>query len=87
MGVGASRPAVYRIFYMAQLLREGRMKSARLTAQRLQVDEKTIHRDLEFMQDLLGMELAYDAQTRSWRLVKEWRLPDPVLADYPEEER
>lgn len=50
-----SRPYAERVKHIAAILNRGRTVPCRNFAKRLEVSEKTIRRDIEFMRDRLGI--------------------------------
>jgi proteasome accessory factor B len=59
-GALASRPPLARMLAIHGQLAEGRHPNCFTLARELEVATKTIHRDIEFMRDQLGLPLAYD---------------------------
>lgn len=59
-GAIASRPPLARMLAIHGQLAEGRHPNCFTLARELEVATKTIHRDIEFMRDQLGLPLAYD---------------------------
>src|ERR1700712_3059926 len=62
-----------RLFRIVQMLRSGRLKTARALAERLQVSERTIYRDVRDLQ-LSGTPIEGEAGV-GYRLRKEFDLP------------
>ncbi len=56
----SSRPPLARMLAIHGQLADGRFPNCFKLARELEVATKTIHRDLEFMRDQLGLPLAYD---------------------------
>lgn len=56
----AARPPLRRLVALDRMIREARFPNARSAASELEVHERTIHRDLEFLRDSLGAPLAFD---------------------------
>jgi proteasome accessory factor B len=56
----ASRPPLARMLAIHNHLTDGRHPNCFKLARELEVATKTIHRDIEFMRDQLGLPLAYD---------------------------
>lgn len=56
----SSRPPLARMLAIHNQLADGRHPNCFKLARELEVATKTIHRDLEFMRDQLGLPLAYD---------------------------
>jgi len=59
---GRSRPPLERMLRIHQEVQAGHFPNAHQLAGLLEVSTKTVHRDLEFMRDRLGLPLAYDAR-------------------------
>jgi predicted DNA-binding transcriptional regulator YafY len=55
----ASRPPLRRLLALDRMLREGRYPNARSAAAELEVNPRTIHRDLVFLRDSWGAPLAF----------------------------
>jgi proteasome accessory factor B len=55
-----SRPPLERMLRIHQAILSGTFPNASTLARELEVSTKSIHRDLEFMRDRLGLPLAYD---------------------------
>lgn len=55
-----SRPPLERMVRIHQAIQAGRYPNATVLARELEVSTKSIHRDLEFMRDRLGLPLEYD---------------------------
>ncbi|MGA8940488.1 MAG: YafY family protein [Acidobacteriaceae bacterium] len=70
-----------RLFRIVQLLRSGRLKTARALAERLQVSERTIYRDIQDLQ-LAGQPIEGEAGV-GYTLRREFDLPPLMFA--PEE--
>lgn len=62
----ASRPPLRRLLYLDRLLREKRYPNARCAAQELEVNPRTIHRDLVFLRDSWGAPLAFDPRRNGY---------------------
>lgn len=56
-----ARPPLERMMRIHQAIQSGKYPNASTIARQLEVSTKSIHRDLEFMRDRLGMPLEYDA--------------------------
>jgi len=56
----SSRPPLARMLAIHNQLADGRFPNCFKLARELEVATKTIHRDIEFMRDQLGLPLAYD---------------------------
>jgi predicted DNA-binding transcriptional regulator YafY len=57
---GFSRPPLQRMMRIHGHARAGKFPNCRTLAEELEVSEKTIQRDIEFMRDRLGLPIAYD---------------------------
>lgn len=55
-----TRPPLERMLRIHQAIQAGRHPNATTLAQELEVSTKSIHRDLEFMRDRLGLPVEYD---------------------------
>lgn len=70
------RPPLERMIALARMLRSGKPFNCRSAAQALEIDAKTIGRDLEFLRDRLRYDFEYDGSRRTYRLRS---APDPSL--------
>jgi proteasome accessory factor B len=59
-GSPQSRPPLERMLRIHQLVQSGRFPNAASLAREIEVNPKTIHRDLDFMRDRLNLPLAFD---------------------------
>lgn len=66
---GFSRPAVVRFAKIAEMIGANEPVNCTTIAERFEVCTKTAHRDLEYLQDQLGMVLEYDQVHHVYRLV------------------
>jgi predicted DNA-binding transcriptional regulator YafY len=57
-----ARPPIERMMKVHQAILGGKYPNASSLARELEVSTKSVHRDLEFMRDRLGLPLAYDGQ-------------------------
>ena len=57
---GATRRPIHRIYVIHEAVNEGSYPNCRTLAERLEVTDKTIQRDITFMRDELGLPLEYD---------------------------
>ncbi len=57
---GTTRPALWRVIEIHQILRQGHFPNCSSLAQAIEVTPKTIQRDLNFIRHQLGLPLAYD---------------------------
>ena len=58
--VGATRRPMQRIYVIHEAVKEGTYPNCRTLAERLEVTDKTVQRDISFMRDALGLPLEYD---------------------------
>lgn len=63
----ASRPPLARMMAIDQAVREGRWPNATILANELEVDPRTIRRDITYMRDQLGVPLEYDSHRNGYR--------------------
>ncbi|MDF1826623.1 MAG: HTH domain-containing protein, partial [Verrucomicrobiales bacterium] len=56
---GDTRRPIERIFTIHQAIQRGRFPNCRQLAEQIEVTQKTIQRDITFMQNDLGLPLAY----------------------------
>lgn len=54
-----SRTAIFRMYTIDQLIRERRYPNTQSLAERLEVDRRTIQRDIAYMRDMMGAPVAY----------------------------
>lgn len=64
--VGGSRRPVHRIHVIHEAVKEGGYPNCRTLAERLEVTDKTIQRDVSFMRDELGLPLEYDERMHGY---------------------
>jgi predicted DNA-binding transcriptional regulator YafY len=57
---GVTRRPIQRIYVIHEAVQEGRYPNCRTLAERLEVTDKTIQRDITFMRDELNLPLEYD---------------------------
>lgn len=77
-----SRDQLRRAYVICEQLRRDRYPNCRTLAGRLEVHERTVHRDLAYLRDVLRAPLEYDARRRGWRLADpDWTLPPVRLAE------
>lgn len=74
--VPQKRPPIERMKYIAKLLRAGKKFTAATVARRLELNQKTIVRDIDFMRDRLHWDFAWDSATQTYRLLS---APKPQL--------
>ena len=68
--------ALSRLKQIHEEIGAGRYPNTRTLAERLELSERTIKRDLSFMRDQLGAPLVYDHARRGWRYGEPgWSLP------------
>lgn len=70
---GRSRPPLERMLRIHQALAAGGFPNATALSQSLEVCAKSIHRDLEFMRDRLGLPIEYEPTKRGYRYTEEVR--------------
>ncbi len=71
----------HRAYLICELLRQGRHLNCRALAERLEVHERTVYRDLAYLRDVLRAPIAYDVRRRGWRLTDpDWSLPPVRLS-------
>ena len=58
--VGGSRRLLHRIQVIHEAVKEGGFPNCRSLAERLEVTDKTVQRDISFMRDELGLPIEYD---------------------------
>ena len=61
----ASRPPIRRFATIDNLIRAGKYPNARILSERMEVSQRTILRDIEYMRDQLGAPIEYDSTTRN----------------------
>jgi proteasome accessory factor B len=61
-----SRPPLERMLRIHQALQAGGYPNAAKIAREIEVSSKTIHRDIEFMRDRLGLPIEYDASRNGY---------------------
>lgn len=66
MRVGVSRVPIERMAYIGRLLRHRRTFTTAAIADHFETSRKTIYRDLDFMRDRLGYEIAFDYSENSF---------------------
>jgi proteasome accessory factor B len=66
-----SRPPLERVHRIHQSLQRGGHPNATRLALELEVSAKTVHRDLEFMRDRLGMPIEFDAHANGYYYTEE----------------
>jgi hypothetical protein len=74
-----------RVFEIDRLVRTGHHPNATTLAPVLEVHPRTVHRDIEFLREVLGAPIEYDHLRRGWRYTE----PEFSLANHelPEAER
>jgi predicted DNA-binding transcriptional regulator YafY len=70
-GSPQSRPPLERMLRIHQLVQAGRFPNAITLAREIEVNPKTIHRDLEFMRDRLNLPLAFDSAHNGYHYTAE----------------
>jgi predicted DNA-binding transcriptional regulator YafY len=71
----ASRPPLYRLLVVDQMLRTGTYPNARQMARRLEVHRRTVYRDLDFLRDSWGAPVEFSSQHNGFY----YRDPDYAL--------
>jgi predicted DNA-binding transcriptional regulator YafY len=66
-----SRPPLERMLRIHQAIQSGKCPNASTLARDLEVSTKSIHRDIEFMRDRLGLPLEYDGARFGYRYTEE----------------
>ena len=66
-----SRPPLERMLRIHQALQSGKFPNASTLAREIEVAAKTIHRDIEFMRDRLGLPIEYDSARIGYHYTKE----------------
>lgn len=68
---GRSRPPLERMLRIHQAIQSGTLPNASTLARALEVSSKSIHRDLEFMRDRLGLPLEFNAARNGYQYTEE----------------
>ena len=66
-----SRPPLERMMRIHQEIASGKYPNATTLAREIEVVTKTIHRDIEFMRDRLGLPVAYDSRKFGYHYTEE----------------
>jgi proteasome accessory factor B len=66
-----SRPPLERMLRIHQALQSGKFPNASTLAREIEVATKTIHRDIEFMRDRLGLPVEYDSARIGYHYTEE----------------
>jgi len=61
-----SRPSIARLRLVVEHLAGG--ATAEQAAERIEVSEKTVRRDIDLLRDFLGYDMEYDNAQRRWRV-------------------
>ena len=61
-----SRPPLERMLRIHQTLQSGKLPNASTLAAEIEVNSKTIHRDIEFMRDRMNLPIEYDASRNGY---------------------
>jgi len=61
-----SRPPIRRFATIDALMREGKYPNARILSEQLEVSDRTILRDIEYMRDQLGAPIEYDYERKGF---------------------
>ena len=67
-GVSRTRPSIERLVFLARALRLGQLVNTRVMAEKLEVDRKTVTRDLDFLRDRLRYDFDWVQPELSFRL-------------------
>lgn len=68
---GKTRAPMERIYHIHEAVAEGRLPNCATLADELEVTQKTIQRDINFMRDRLGLPLEYDSQAHGYRFTED----------------
>lgn len=71
MPMHVSRPPLERMMRIHQALQAGDFPNASRLAGELEVSSKSVHRDIEFMRDRLGLPIEYDSARRGYHYTEE----------------
>ena len=63
---GVTRRPIHRIYVIHEAVKDRRFPNCRILAERLEVTDKTIQRDISFMRDELGLPLEYDEKLHGY---------------------
>ncbi len=78
----ASRPALVRLAVIDREIRDGRMPNAATLALQLEVNPRTVHRDLDYLRDQFGAPLKYDRDRNGYFYTNpSYQIPLPQLAE------
>jgi len=78
----SGRQQLERIMEIDRQVRAGLCPNARSLAQVLEVNERTLYQDRQFLIDRLGAPLAYDRMRRGWRYTDvTWTLPNVMITE------
>src|ERR1043166_4637711 len=66
-----TRPPVERMLRIHQVLQSGKFPNARILAEEMEVSTKSIHRDIEFMRDRMGLPLEFDPGHQGYHYTQE----------------
>jgi proteasome accessory factor B len=66
-----SRPPLERMVRIHQAISSGKFPNASTLAREIEVATKTIHRDIEFMRDRLGLPIEFDSRQNGYRYTEE----------------
>ncbi|MGI6345259.1 MAG: helix-turn-helix transcriptional regulator [Bacillota bacterium] len=76
----SNRTTMARIYYIHQEVRAGHYPKVPYLARQLEVSERTLRRDIEFMRDRLGAPLEYDWKRRGYYYAQGFELPPLALS-------
>ncbi len=74
------RSQLSRFYYINRAVGEGTYPTCRSMAQKLEVHERTINRDLDFLRNEWSAPLEFDPGKNGWYYTKPFRLPFPRLS-------
>src|ERR1700688_4527251 len=78
----ASRPALVRLAVIDREIRGGRLPNANSLARQLEVNPRTVHRDLDCLRDQLGAPLEFDRDRNGYYYTNaSWLIPYPQLSE------
>ena len=66
-----SRPPLERMLRIHQAVSSGKFPNASTLAEEIEVATKTIHRDIEFMRDRLGLPIEFDTRRNGYHYTEE----------------
>lgn len=81
-----TRPPLIRMYTIDEMLRSNRYPNCSSLAQYFEVSTKTIQRDIDYMRDMFGAPIAYDARERGFFYEEEWMFLPSAFLDEREAE-